>query len=97
MADGLDIDHIARLARLRLTPQERTLYEGQLANVLGHFRQLAEADLSNTSASLRLTVPDLSLRQDTPGETLGSEAVLRNAPAARDGHISVPRVVDDEA
>jgi aspartyl-tRNA(Asn)/glutamyl-tRNA(Gln) amidotransferase subunit C len=97
MADGLDIDHIARLARLRLTPEERALYEGQLSQVLGHFRQLAEADLSKTAAPFRITVSDVSLREDIPGETLGSEAVLRNAPASRDGQISVPRVVDDEA
>lgn len=97
MPEGLDIDHVAKLARLALTAEERALYAGQLAQVLGHFRQLAEADLGAASTALRTPVAEQALRSDEPGPTLGSEAVLRNAPASRDGQISVPRVVDDEA
>ena len=97
MPEGLDIDHVAKLARLALTAEERALYAGQLAQVLGHFRQLAEADLGDSAAALRAPVAEQALRADEPGPTLGSEAVLRNAPASRDGQISVPRVVDDEA
>lgn len=97
MADELDIDHVAKLARLSLTAGERALYAGQLAQVLGHFRQLAQADLGAAPATLRPAVPEASLRADEPGAALGAEAVLRNAPASRDGQISVPRVVDDES
>lgn len=97
MAEGLDIDHVAKLARLSLTAEERALYAGQLTQVLGHFRQLAEADLGAAGAALRPPVPEAALRSDEPGATLGGEAALRNAPAARDGQFSVPRVVDDEA
>ena len=97
MADGLDIDHVAKLARLALTPEERALYAGQLAQVLGHFRALAEADLGAANVPLRPAVSESSLRTDEPGPVLGVDAVLRNAPASRDGQISVPRVVDDEA
>ncbi len=97
MADGLDINHVAKLARLALTAEERELYAGQLSQVLGHFRALAEADLGTAGAALRSAVPETSLRPDQPGPVLGVEAVLRNAPASRDGQISVPRVVDDEA
>jgi len=97
MPEGLDIDHVAKLARLALTAEERALYAGQLAQVLGHFRQLAEADLGSAAAALRAPVAEQALRADEPGAVLGGEAVLRNAPASRDGQISVPRVVDDEA
>lgn len=97
MPEGLDIDHVAKLARLALTAEERALYAGQLAQVLGHFRQLSEADLGASATALRAPVAESALRVDEPGPTLGSEAVLSNASASRDGQISVPRVVDDEA
>jgi len=97
MPEGLDIDHVAKLARLALTAEERALYAGQLAQVLGHFRQLAEADLGAAAVGLRAPVAEQTLRSDEPGPVLGGEDVLRNAPASRDGQISVPRVVDDEA
>lgn len=97
MADGLDINHVAKLARLALTAEERALYVGQLSQVLGHFRALAEADLGPAGAALRPAVAESALRTDVPGPVLGVEAVLQNAPASRDGQISVPRVVDDEA
>ncbi len=96
MAEGFDIEHLAKLARLELTPAEKTLYATQLNSVLGHFRALAEADLPNQIDDA-LIVKESALRADVPGPTLGSEVVTKLAPAARDGQISVPRVVDDEA
>ena len=45
MAEGFDIDHLAKLARLDLTAAEKALYSTQLNSILGHFRALAEADL----------------------------------------------------
>jgi aspartyl-tRNA(Asn)/glutamyl-tRNA(Gln) amidotransferase subunit C len=96
MAEGFDIEHLAKLARLQLTPEEKVLYAQQLNSVLGHFRALAEADLP-AQVDDALVVSEAALRADNPGPTLGAEAVTRVAPASRDGQISVPRVVDDEA
>ncbi len=95
MAEGFDIRHLAKLARLRLTPEEEALYASQLGSVLGHFRALAEADLP--AADEARAVAESSLRADEPGPVLGPDAVTRIAPASKDGQISVPRVVDDES
>jgi aspartyl-tRNA(Asn)/glutamyl-tRNA(Gln) amidotransferase subunit C len=96
MAEGFDIEHLAKLARLQLTPEEKVLYSQQLNSVLGHFRALAEADLP-PQVDDALVVSESALRADQPAASLGAEAVTRIAPASRDGQISVPRVVDDEA
>ncbi len=96
MAEGFDIDHLAKLARLNLTDAEKALYSTQLSSILGHFRALAEADLPSSVDDARV-VREAALRSDEPGPSLGAEAVTRIAPAARDGQISVPRVVDDES
>ncbi|MGA0133634.1 MAG: Asp-tRNA(Asn)/Glu-tRNA(Gln) amidotransferase subunit GatC [Opitutales bacterium] len=96
MAEGFDIDHLAKLARLSLTAEEKALYASQLGQVLGHFQALAKADLPATADAARV-VDESALRSDEPGPVLGVEAVTRLAPASRDGQISVPRVVDDES
>jgi len=95
MSQGLDIDHVARLARLRLSPEERERYAAQLGQVLGHFAALAAMGQGSAEAGLRLPVPDSSLRADQPGQPLPPADFLRCAPAARDGQVAVPRVVDD--
>lgn len=94
MAQGLDIDHVARLARLDLSPEEKARYAAQLGQVLGHFAALAAMG-PGAGAALRPAVPDTSLRADQPGEPLPAADFLRGAPAARDGQVAVPRVVDD--
>ncbi len=96
MAEGFDIDHLAKLARLNLTAAEKALYSTQLNSILGHFRALAEADLPTTIDDARV-VREGALRSDEPGPSLGAETVTRLAPSSRDGQISVPRVVDDES
>jgi aspartyl-tRNA(Asn)/glutamyl-tRNA(Gln) amidotransferase subunit C len=96
MAEGFDIDHLAKLARLSLTAAEKALYSSQLTQILGHFQALASADLPATIDDARV-VDESALRSDEPGPVLGAEAVTRIAPASRDGQISVPRVVDDES
>lgn len=95
MSRGLDIDAVARLARLSLTPEERLRYAEQLAQVLGHFAALAALPSGSNDPSLRPPVFDETLRADIPGPTLSPEDFLRTAPASRDGQVSVPRVVDD--
>lgn len=96
MAEGFDIDHLAKLARLSLTAEEKALYSAQLSQIIGHFQALAQADLPTIIDDARV-VDESALRSDTPGPVLGVEAVTLIAPASRDGQISVPRVVDDEA
>jgi aspartyl-tRNA(Asn)/glutamyl-tRNA(Gln) amidotransferase subunit C len=96
MSQGLDIDHLAKLARLNLTADEKILYTQQLSQVLTYFEALSKADLPPT-ADVAMVVDESALRSDEPGKPLGAEAVTKIAPASHDGQISVPRVVDDES
>ena len=74
MAEGFDIDHLAKLARLSLTAEEKALYSSQLNQILGHFQALADADLPATIDDARV-VDEAALRSDEPGPVLGAEAV----------------------
>ena len=93
MDGGLDIDHVARLARLGLTPAARARSAPQLTLALVLCPALAALPAGAGDAAP--AVADASLRADAPGPTLAPEDLLRNAPAGRDDQVLVPRVVDD--
>ena len=65
-APDLDIDHIARLARLALTPEEKQAYAAQLAEVLQHIRQLQQLDVSNVEPTAHAFPVANVWRDDVP-------------------------------
>lgn len=93
-APDLDIDHVARLARLALTAEEKQAYAAQLSEVLQHIRQLQQLDVSNVEPTAH-AFPVTNVWQDDVAEpALPVEAALRNAPAQRQRMIVVPKVVE---
>ena len=90
----LNIDHIAKLARLALRPDEKAKFSQQLGDVLHHIEQLAKVDVTGVEptahASPIFNVWQADVAQ--PGLTVAD--ALRNAPAQRDNMILVPKVVE---
>ncbi len=91
----INMDYVANLARLELSPEEKQVYAGQLSAVLDYFRKLDELDVSNVEPTAHATAVFNVWREDIPGPTFSREEALANAPAQRDGHVVVPRVVEE--
>lgn len=94
-ASAIDLDHISALARIELSDEEKQKFAGDFRTILGFFEKLNAADVSALEPCAHAFPVHNVLRDDVPGETLPVEALLRNAPAAREDQIVVPRVVDD--
>ena len=92
---AIDVDYLARLARVDLTDAERATFGAQLEQILGHFQQLQELDVSGVEPTAHAFALENVLRADEPGPVLTVPQVLLNAPASRQGQIVVPKVVDD--
>jgi aspartyl-tRNA(Asn)/glutamyl-tRNA(Gln) amidotransferase subunit C len=94
VAVPIDVDHVARLARLELTPDERERFGRQLAQILEHAErvgQVAAEDVPPTSHPLpRSNV----LRDDEPRDGLTHDQAIANAPATEGGMFRVPRIVE---
>jgi len=90
----LDIDHVAKLARLALTPAEKARFSAQISEVLRHIAQLKEVDVTGVEPTAHAFAVHNVWADDVARPGLTAEAALRNAPAQRDGMIAVPRVVE---
>ncbi len=96
MPVDIDIDHVARLARLELSDEERERLRAQLSLILEHAAKVSEvatADVPPTASAIpRPTV----LRPDVPTPSMGPEEALANAPDREDDRFRVPRIVEVE-
>ena len=93
-APDLNIDHVAKLARLALTAEEKARFSQQLGDVLHHIEQLGKVDVTGVEPTAH-AFPITNIWADDiarPGLTV--ESALRNAPAQRDNMIVVPKVVE---
>ncbi len=90
------VDHIALLARLELSVEEKQRAAGELSQILNHFEQLSQLDTDDIEPTDHVLPLVNVLRADMPRPSLQREAALQNAPEAADGMFQVPRVVEAE-
>lgn len=90
-----DVLEIARLARLTLTPDEISLFTGQLASILTYAGEIQAADTSGVEPTSHVLAAEPVWRQDEPAPSLDATSAFQNAPdAARDaGLFRVPKVL----
>jgi aspartyl-tRNA(Asn)/glutamyl-tRNA(Gln) amidotransferase subunit C len=93
-SEDLDIDHVANLARLALTPEEKTRFSAQLGEVLHHISQLQEVDVTGVEPTAHAFPIFNVLAEDKAGPGLPVDAALQNAPARRDNLFVVPKMVE---
>jgi aspartyl-tRNA(Asn)/glutamyl-tRNA(Gln) amidotransferase subunit C len=93
-APQLDINHIAKLARLALTPEEKAKFSQQLGDVLHHIEQLAKVDVSGVEPTAHASPVFNVWQPDVARPGLAVPDALRNAPAQRDHMVVVPKVVE---
>ncbi|HEX2853713.1 MAG TPA: Asp-tRNA(Asn)/Glu-tRNA(Gln) amidotransferase subunit GatC [Opitutaceae bacterium] len=91
---NLNIDHVAHLARLELTPEEKAKYAQQLGDVLHHIEQLGKVDVSGVEPTAHAFPVHNVWAEDVARPGLPVELALKNAPVQRQNMIAVPKVVE---
>lgn len=88
------VEHIARLARLELTDEQKEHYRGQLSTILDHIAKLQELDTRDIPPTVSGSLSEMPLRPDEPRPGLTTDALFANAPET-DGHqFKVPPVFE---
>ncbi len=90
-----EVEHIADLARLQLTDDEKKTYAGQLNSILAYMEKLGKLDTSKVEPLSHITETVNVLRADSETPPLPAEKVLGNAPDRSGKFFRVPRVVGD--
>ncbi len=88
------VEHVALLARLGLTDEEKATLQDQLSSVLDHISVLEEVDTDAIPPTAQVIELQNILREDVAGAALPVEAVLKNAPRTEDDFIKVNAVLD---
>jgi aspartyl-tRNA(Asn)/glutamyl-tRNA(Gln) amidotransferase subunit C len=91
-----EVSHVADLANLELTEQERTRLAKDLNSILEYIDRLNELDTSNVPPMAQVAggASGNAMRADELRESLPQEAALQNAPDASDGFFKVPKVIE---
>lgn len=89
-----DVEHIARLARLELTADQKIRYRGQLEAILEHIAKLQELDTKDVSPTASITTGKMLLRPDEARPSLAQDDLLKNAPKQDDGQFQIPPVFE---
>ena len=93
-ADHFDVQYVARLARIELTPSEEQELGAQLSQILGYIEKLKELDVSAVEPTAH-AVPMVNVtRPDEVRPGLSNEEALRNAPSKAGGLFIVPKIVE---
>ncbi len=89
-----EVEHIALLARLELTDEEKARYREQLSAILDYAARLQSVDTSGIAPTSSVLPPRTVLRPDQPQPGLTPKELLLNAPAVENGQFRVPPVLE---
>jgi aspartyl-tRNA(Asn)/glutamyl-tRNA(Gln) amidotransferase subunit C len=87
-----EVEHVARLARLGISPEEVLRYRDQLRNILHHIEALNRADTSKVPATAHPLEERNVMRDDRREPCLPQEDALRNAPSREDSYFKVKAI-----
>ncbi|MNH78652.1 Aspartyl/glutamyl-tRNA(Asn/Gln) amidotransferase subunit C [compost metagenome] len=89
-----DVEHVARLARLNLTQEEKETFTEQLSAILQYAEKLNELNTDGVEATTHVLHLSNVMREDVVKESLPAEKVFLNAPDEEDGQFKVPAVLE---
>ncbi len=92
MIDESTVNHVARLARLRLTPDEQQVMREELSGILEHIDAIRAMDLDGVEPTTHVITVENVLRPDVPRPGLSRDDALREAADVVDGSFGVPRM-----
>jgi aspartyl-tRNA(Asn)/glutamyl-tRNA(Gln) amidotransferase subunit C len=89
-----DVEHVAKLARLALTDEEKQRFAKQLGAIIEHFNELKNVDTTGVEPMVHALPVTNVLREDVVVTPPGREVLLQNAPAEENGFFRVPKIGD---
>jgi aspartyl-tRNA(Asn)/glutamyl-tRNA(Gln) amidotransferase subunit C len=89
-----EVQRVAMLARLRLTPEEEERLTAQLDNILHYVGKLNELDTSGIEPFAHAVDMTIPMREDVVTNEPNAELLLANAPAQENSFFQVPKIIE---
>lgn len=88
-----EVEHVARLARLEVSTEEKQNLTEQLNEILLYMEKLNELDTSGVAPTSHVVDLHNAFREDIVQESMPRTETLENAPEDNDAEFVVPRVI----
>ncbi|HET9844411.1 MAG TPA: Asp-tRNA(Asn)/Glu-tRNA(Gln) amidotransferase subunit GatC [Nitrospira sp.] len=90
-----DVEKVAKLARLEVTPAEKEAFAKQLSQILTHVEKLREYDTTGVEPTAAVLGQVNAFRDDIVRSSLPVEKALANAPEREGDGFAVPKIIED--
>ncbi len=90
----MEIEHVALLARLKLSDNEKKLFSRQVGSIIDYIHKLNELDTSDVEPTAHVVDVKNVFRADTLRPSLPRKKVLQNSPGKDDSFYTVPKIIE---
>lgn len=90
-----EVEHVAYLARLALSEEEKEMFTEQLNRILEAFAKLQELPTEDVEPLSHVVPLQNVFAEDEVGQPLSVEEALSNAPSEEEQYIVVPRIIEE--
>ena len=90
------VEHIAKLARIELTEQEKEKFSKELSSILDYVAQLNKVDTKNVKPIIQVAGLENVMREDEKRKEKKEEKdrLLKEAPQKKGDYIKVPKILE---
>lgn len=92
-----EVEHVAQLAQLALSDEEKDLFREHLSSILEYAERLQELDTEAIPPTATVLPLENVMRDDQVRPSLSRDDALANAPAISDNCFQVPVVLEGDA
>jgi aspartyl-tRNA(Asn)/glutamyl-tRNA(Gln) amidotransferase subunit C len=90
----MEIEHIALLARLKLSESEKELFSKQVGSIIEYINKLNALDTTNVEPTAHVLPIKNVFREDKLRDSLPPDKALQNAPERNDNFYRVPKIIE---
>ena len=90
-----EVEHVARLARLELRPEDKERMRRELDGILAYIDKLRALDVDGVEPTSHAVPLTNVMRDDEPRPSLPRDEMLANAPDPHGDVFRVPKIIED--
>lgn len=94
MVDKKQVEYVANLARIEISPDKVEYLSEQLSKILGYIDKLKELDVGNIEPMRGLHCDVNIFREDQSVTSDLKEDILKNSPSREGDYFKIPKVIE---